>query len=149
MTNKNKPNLEIRSKFLLKMFSKSPQTTLGIKKILSCDYKNGAAEAIYIAKKNMCHSGNIVQGGFITGWLDAIMALACMCKVGSDVLVLSLEIKTTFIKQVNPGNVYVRGNIIKCGKSIAFLEGTLTDSKNNILAKANQTVKLVKNFYNN
>ena len=85
---------KVNKKFLEEMFSKAPQTTLGIKKILTLDTKKGIARAVYSAKKNMCHSGSIVQGGFITGWLDAIMALACMCKVGSDVLVLSLEIKT-------------------------------------------------------
>ena len=97
----------------------------------------------------MCHSGNIVQGGFITGWLDAVMALACMSKVGIDTLVLSLEIKTTFIKKILPEPVLVTGNVIKSGRSIAFLEGTITDKKNNILAKGNQTVKLVSDFYNN
>ena len=95
----------------------------------------------------MCHSGNIVQGGFITGWLDAVMALACMCKLGEGVLVLSLEIKTTFIKTVHPGDVKVTGRVIKGGKNIAFLEADLRDNKNNLLAKANQTVKLIKNFY--
>ena len=111
---------KVNKKFLEEMFSKAPQTTLGIKKILKLDSKNGIASAIYSAKKNMCHSGNIVQGGFITGWLDAVMALACMCKVGSDVLVLSLEIKTTFIKSVNPGEVVVTARVIKTGNSIAF-----------------------------
>ena len=82
--------------FLLKMFSKAPQTTLGLKKISNLDFIKGEATAIYIAKKNMCHSGNIVQGGFITGWLDAVMALSCMCKEGSNVLVLSLEKKHPF-----------------------------------------------------
>ena len=130
-----------------KMFSQAPQTTLGIKKIVSLDEKKGQALAIYNAKKNMCHSGNIVQGGFITGWLDAVMALSCMCKEGADVLVLSLEIKTTFIKSVQPGNLKVYGKVIKAGKNIAFLEGELRDSKNILLAKANQTVKLIKNFY--
>ncbi len=134
--------------FLNKMFSKAPQTTLGIKKIQSLNLRKGEAIVIYNAKKNMCHSGNIVQGGFITGWLDAVMALACMCKVGPDVLVLSLEIKTSFIKSVNPGDVKVFGKVVKSGNSIAFLEGHLLDNKNNILAKANQTVKLIKNFYN-
>ena len=130
-----------------KMFSQAPQTTLGIKKIVSLDEKKGQALAIYNAKKNMCHSGNIVQGGFITGWLDAVMALSCMCKEGADVLVLSLEIKTTFIKSVQPGNLKVYGKVIKAGKNIAFLEGELRDSKNILLAKANQTVKLIRNFY--
>ena len=95
----------------------------------------------------MCHSGNIVQGGFITGWLDAVMALACMCKAGPDVLVLSLEIKTSFLSSVHPGEVNVYGKVTKAGKSIAFLEGSLTDNENNILAKANQTVKLIRGFY--
>ena len=132
---------------LIEMFSKEPQTTLGIKKIVNLDFINGEANAIYLAKKNMCHSGNIVQGGFITGWLDAIMAVSCMCKEGSDSLVLSLEIKTSFLNQVNPGEVLVFGRVVKSGKSIAFLEGELKDNKNNLLAKANQTVKLIRNFY--
>ena len=138
---------KVNKKFLEDMFSKAPQPTLGIKKILTLDTKKGIATAVYSAKKNMCHSGGIVQGGFITGWLDAVMALACMCKVGSDVLVLSLEIKTSFIKSVNPGEVTVSGKVIKTGRTIAFLEGEIFDKKNNLLAKANQTVKLIKNFY--
>ena len=133
--------------FLKKMFSKYPQTTLGIKKIHKLELIKGEALATYFAKKNMCHSGNIVQGGFITGWLDAVMALSCMCKEGPDVLVLSLEIKTSFINSVHPGDVKVFGRVVKSGKSIAFLEGHISDNKNNILAKANQTVKLIRNFY--
>ncbi len=135
-------------KFLVDMFSKAPQTTLGIKKIINIDPLIGKAIVEYKPRRNMCHSGNIVQGGFITGWLDAVMALACMSKVGVDTLVLSLEIKTTFIKKVLPETVLVTGNVIKSGRSIAFLEGTITDKKNNILAKGNQTVKLVSKFYN-
>ena len=135
-------------KFLVDMFSKAPQTTLGIKKIINIDPLIGQAIVEYKPRRSMCHSGNIVQGGFITGWLDAVMALACMSKVGVDTLVLSLEIKTTFIKKVLPEAVLVTGKVIKSGRSIAFLEGTITDKKNNILAKGNQTVKLVPKFYN-
>tara|TARA_S200000501_G_scaffold362946_1_gene393075 strand:- start:658 stop:1098 length:441 start_codon:yes stop_codon:yes gene_type:complete len=133
--------------FLIDMFSRAPQTTLGIKKILNIDSSKGEANVIYHAKKNMCHSGNIVQGGFITGWLDAVMALACMSKVGADTLVLSLEIKTTFIKKISIEPIYVFGYVIKSTRSIAFLEGKIVDKENNILAKANQTVKLISNYY--
>ena len=144
MKNKNNKK-QIES--LTKMFLKAPQSTLGIKKILKLNTSEGEAHAIYKARKNMCHSGNIVQGGFITGWLDAVMALACMCKVGADTLVLSLEIKTTFIKKISHEQVLVIGNVIKTGKTIAFLEGKIVDTENNILAKGTQTVKLIKNFY--
>ena len=133
-------------KNIIKMCGVVPQTTLGIQRVSFLDEKEGIAELIYRAKKNMCHSKNIVQGGFITGWLDASMAMACMSQVGSDVLVLTLEIKTTFIKSVNPGNILARGKVIKLGKSIAFLEAELRDKENNLLAKANQTAKLIYNF---
>ena len=133
--------------FLISMFSKAPQTTLGIEKILKIDPLIGEAKVMYKAKKNMCHSGNIVQGGFITGWLDAVMALACMSKIGANTLVLSLEIKTTFLEKVSTKPVIVIGNVIRAGKSIAFLEGKILDEKNNILAKGNQTVKLITDFY--
>ena len=145
MVNKEKKK---ETEFLLNMFSKPPQTTLGIKKIIKLDPIIGFALAEYAPKKSMCHSGNIVQGGFITGWLDAVMALACMSKVGANTLVLSLEIKTSFIKKIDLKPVIVKGNVVKAGKTIAFLEGEITDKKNNILAKGNQTVKLVSNFYN-
>ena len=143
---KNKNNKK-KLESLTKMFLKAPQSTLGIKKILKLDTSKGEAHAIYRARKNMCHSGNIVQGGFITGWLDAVMALACMCKVGADTLVLSLEIKTTFIKKISHEQVVAIGNVIKTGKTIAFLEGKIVDTENNILAKGTQTVKLIKKFY--
>ena len=79
------------------MFLGYPQSTLGIDKVLFLDTTNWIASAKYIAKEEMCHSGGIVQGGFVTGWIDAIMALACMAKSGSDVLVLTLEIKISFL----------------------------------------------------
>ena len=126
---------KVNKKFLEDMFSKAPQTTLGIKKILTLDTKKGIAKAVYSAKKNMCHSGSIVQGGFITGWLDAIMALACMCKVGSDVLVLSLEIKTSFIKSI-------KSIALDNENILIFSEGNLSSSL--ITITKNNKIKIIK-----
>ena len=42
---------KVNKKFLEDMFSKAPQTTLGIKKILTLDTKKGIATAVYSAKK--------------------------------------------------------------------------------------------------
>ena len=59
----------------------------------------------------------------------------------------NVGIQIHHIKPINPGEVIVSGKVIKAGNSIAFLEGEILDKKNNLLAKANQTVKLIKNFY--
>ena len=42
----------------------------------------GRATVEYLAGRHMCHSGGVVQGGFITGWIDAAMAHAVMAMTG-------------------------------------------------------------------
>jgi len=132
---------------LRKMFGGVPQTTLGIKNIISLDTVSGIASVEYEANKNMCHSGGIVQGGFVTGWIDAVMALACMAKCGTDVLVLTLEIKVNFINSAKIGKIISTAKVIKNTKSIAFLEGSLKDNNGNIIATGTSTAKLKPNFY--
>ena len=134
-------------KTLRTMFFQDPQTTLGIDKILFLNTNQGIASASYEAKKEMCHSGGIVQGGFITGWLDAVMALACMAKCGTDVLVLSLEIKVSFINSAKIGKLISTGTVIKNTKTTAFLEGKLEDKEENLIATGTSTAKLKSNFY--
>ena len=129
------------------MFLGYPQTTLGIKEILSIDTIKGIASVKYIAKKEMCHSGGIVQGGFVTGWIDAIMALSCMAKCGADVLVLTLEIKINFLNSAKIGEIISTAKVIKNTKSIAFMEGKLEDNKGNLIATGTCTAKLKHNFY--
>ena len=129
------------------MWSKAPQTTLGIDQVLTNDSINGIATISYIADKNMCHSGGIVQGGFVTAWIDAAMALACMAKCGKEVLVLSLEIKISFIEAAKTGKLIASGKVLKTSKSLAFLEGDLRDIKGNLIAKGTSTAKLKPDFY--
>ena len=38
--------------------------------------EDGRAAIEFMAGAHMCHSGGIVQGGFVTGWIDAAMAHA-------------------------------------------------------------------------
>ena len=44
---------KVNHKFIREMFTKTPQTTLGIKKILDLDSKKGVASVIYEAKKGI------------------------------------------------------------------------------------------------
>jgi uncharacterized protein (TIGR00369 family) len=130
------------------MFLGYPQSTLGIDKVLFIDTIDGIASAKYKAKEEMCHSGGIVQGGFVTGWIDAIMALACMAKCGPDVLVLTLEVKISFLNSAHVGEIISTAKVIKTTKSIAFLEGKIEDKKGLLIATGTCTAKLKHNFYN-
>ena len=134
-------------KKLRKMFSGYPQSTLGIDKVLYIDTQKGIASAQYIADKTMCHSGGIVQGGFITGWIDAVMALSCRAKCGTDVLALTLEIKVSFLNSAQMGKIISTAKVIKNTKTIAFAEGKLENTNGDLIATGTSTIKLKHNFH--
>ena len=46
---------------------------LGFVRVVELD-PAGRATIEYQAGMHMCHSGGVVQGGFVTGWIDAAMA---------------------------------------------------------------------------
>ena len=112
---------------------------------------DAAAERVtmeWAATTAFCHSveghprGGIVQGGFVTGWLDAAMAHACVAKSGFSVGVPSLEIKVSFLRPAHPGTYRSLGWITRWARRIAFMESELLDSENIVIARASSTAAL-------
>lgn len=97
------------------------------------------------AEERHCHSveghpkGGIVQGGIVTGWLDASMACACLFCGDHRISVASLEIKVAFLLPAHPGLYRSYGTVIRRGRSVAFLEAELRDPNDNIIARASST----------
>lgn len=115
--------------------------TMGLVRIVSID-PGGRAALEYAARTNQCHSGGVVQGGFVTGWIDAAMAHAVIAKLGEGVVPMTLELKVSFLGPARPGLVVAEGWIIKSGRTTAFVEGSLKDSVGNLLATASSTLML-------
>ncbi len=97
----------------------------------------------YLAKPEQCHSGGVVQGGFVTGWIDAAMAHAAIAICGEDLVPMTLELKVGFFAPARPGTIFAEGWAIKHGRRTAFYEGALKDGEGNLLAKATSTMTLV------
>jgi uncharacterized protein (TIGR00369 family) len=105
--------------------------------------EGGRAQIEYNAGMHMAHSGGVIQGGFITGWIDAAMAHAAISQFGFDLTPMSLEIKVTFFAPARPGLVIAEGWIEKSGKTTCFAEGVLKDAAGGVLAKASSTLRLL------
>jgi len=90
-----------------------------------------------------CHSGDIVQGGYISGMLDAVMAYAA---IGMPELcdgVATLEMKVSFMQVGRNGFFTGAGRVVHAGRNIAYLDGQLhQDDK--LVAAATSTVKLLR-----
>ena len=91
---------------------------------------------------DFCHSENVVQGGYITAMLDAVMAFSAIGVPGLCKMVATLEIKTSFMKASHDGDFRGEGRVIHAGRSIAYLSGDLYQS-DELVASATSTVKLL------
>ena len=115
---------------------------LGLEKVVDHG-ESGRAVIHYRARMDMCHSGGIVQGGFITGWIDAAMAHVVMAQTHFEYSPLSLEIKVSFLQSAAPGLIVAEAWIERMGRKTAFLEGNIKNETGEVLAKGSSTVRLV------
>lgn len=103
----------------------------------------GRATIEYLAHPGMCHSGGVVQGGYVTGWIDAAMAHAAIAMTGPGVVPMTLEIKVAFYAPARPGTLFAHGWVERKGRKTCFFEGHLADDQGNVLAKASSTMMLL------
>jgi acyl-CoA thioesterase len=115
--------------------------TMGLHRVAEMS-ADGTARLEYDAGQHMCHSGGVVQGGFVTGWIDAAMAHAALARAGHEATPMTLEIKVSFLAPVRPGRVIAQGWAIRHGRKTCFYEGQLSDAEGNVLARASCTMLL-------
>ena len=101
-------------------------------------------EMRYALDDSFCHSGDIVQGGFVAGMLDAAMAHVVFAELREFVVVASLEIKVSYFDIARPGKLCAFGRIARLGKSIGFLEAELRNEAGELLAFATSTAKIIR-----
>ena len=99
----------------------------------------------FLPSEDLTHSnGLIVQGGFVTGMLDAAMAQCIMFKSNGEDLPLTLDIDVKFLNSCIPDHkVTSRAKIIKQGKSIVFTSANLFQ-KDDLIATASASNKIIK-----
>lgn len=99
----------------------------------------------FTARPEFCHTGgNVVQGGFVAGWIDCAMAHVINHATEGSMGAATLELKVNFFESTPRTTVEVSAWIERLGRSIAFVEGALTTLDGDVLATASSTIKLVR-----
>lgn len=117
--------------------------TLGQGRVVELDGTGGRARIEFVCRPDMCHSGGVAQGGFVTGWIDSAMAHGCLARYGDGFWIATLELKVSFFRPTGPGTVTAEGWIERAGKATVFTEGHLLDDDGQVLAKASSTIRLI------
>ena len=123
--------------------NKAPCTdTLGMKVVSFCS-EPPTIEMEFEAKYEFTHSeGQVVQGGFVTGMLDAPMAHLLMGLFDFTVSPMTLDINVSFLAPSKTGKLNCIAEVIQLGKSTAFMASKLYQD-NSLVATSTSTVKLI------
>ncbi len=106
------------------------------------DQERGWARLRWQPTEACCHSGTIVQGGFVTSMLDAAMAHAITARIGTGMMAPTLDLNVSFFRICSPGLHYSEGRVVHCTRSVAFAEALLTDANGTPIARAAATCKI-------
>ena len=119
-------------------------------KVISLDLATHRAVFTFHVPLEYCHSGDVVQGGFVTAMLDAAMSHALFGTDDSIAGVASLDIATQFMG-VCRGNqpLQVTGLVKKATHRTAFLEAEVRDQTQDLIATAQSVAKLSRHAANN
>lgn len=98
--------------------------------------------------KQFCHSGDIVQGGFITAMLDAAMTHSVFACDDQVVTLSSLEISTRYLEVTRAGPLKAVGRIVRLSYKMAFLDGQLFDHADTLLATTHSVAKVFRKTTN-
>jgi len=116
--------------------------TLGVV-IKELDKETGRVTVSFNAKPEFCNPHGTVQGGFLSAMLDEVCALAAVAKLDGHGLIATLESSTRYLSPAYPGKIKGTAEVLKLGKSTAFVEGQLYSEDGKLLAKMSTTSKVV------
>ncbi|NQU69323.1 MAG: PaaI family thioesterase [Rhodospirillales bacterium] len=109
---------------------------------LSHDRETGEVVIEYTAREEFLNLIGSIQGGMLTAMLDNAMSFAVLAGLDPIYAAPSLEIKTSFLSPGKAGLIIGRGNVIRCGRSVAFMEGRLFGPDEKLLATATGTAQI-------
>jgi uncharacterized protein (TIGR00369 family) len=112
-------------------------------RIIELDMDSKRAIFTFTVPLDYCHSGDVVQGGFVTAMLDAAMSHALFGTDDTISDVASLDIAAQFIGVCRGKQpLRVTGRVKKAAFKTAFLEADIEDKTGTLVATAQSVAKL-------
>jgi len=112
--------------------------------IIAVDPDKGICEMIFKVSEDYCHSGNVIQGGFVTAMLDAVSSHAVFVTSPDIVNVSTMELKVSFYAPSLAGNYKAIGKIEKKGYKTGFLSAELINDNGITTAALSSTSKIIR-----
>jgi uncharacterized protein (TIGR00369 family) len=107
--------------------------------ILDVSYGKGTVDIEFDVSDSLANQLGFVQGGIVATMLDACIGIAGATRSGGTLAMPLAEMKTTFLRPASVGKIIGRGETLKLGRKLAFIEASLLNEDGELLAKASGT----------
>lgn len=107
--------------------------------IVEVSHEAGTVGLRFDVSERTANQLGAVQGGVVAAMLDACIGIAGAVKSGGVLAMPLVELNTSFVRAVPPGELFGRGEVVRLGRRVGFVEGTLTDAAGRVLARGTGT----------
>ena len=111
--------------------------------VLDASPRDGWIRIGFEGRPEFLNPAGFIQGGFLAAMLDDTMGPAMFIYSEGRLFTPTIELHVSFLSPARAGPLYGEGQVVQAGKSIAFLEGKLTDLTGTLLARATASARLV------
>jgi uncharacterized protein (TIGR00369 family) len=116
--------------------------TLGLE-FLNADVENGTIELAFTATEAFTNPTGNVLGAFVAAMLYDTVGPALLMTLEPDQFQSTLELNVSFLRPVRPGRVVGKGRVAHRDGDTAFLEASLIDSQEAVIATATAIARVI------
>ena len=109
---------------------------LGWKPIEATD---GHFKASFEAGEKLLNGVGRVQGGYIAAMLDDVMSPAGQTLLAEGEFIATVEMKVNLLRSASPGQIIGEGRVVRKGRTVVFIEGTLKSADGSLIATGTET----------
>jgi uncharacterized protein (TIGR00369 family) len=95
-------------------------------------------------REGFCNPAGFIQGGILSAMLDDTMGPAVFVMTEGRLYTATVTLTVNFLAPAKPGPITGEATVTQLGKTIAFVEGRLTDKDGTLLATATTSARLVE-----
>lgn len=101
----------------------------------------GSCTATLVIRDELMNSWGVAHGGAVMSLLDMTMGMSAKSLDPESIGAATIELKVNFIAAAT-GEIVARGQAMRQGRSLVFVEGEVRNAAGDVLAKGTGTFKL-------
>jgi uncharacterized protein (TIGR00369 family) len=108
------------------------------------DIGEGRATVVLSAGSQHTNPMGTLHGGILCDIADAAMGIAFASTLGQDESFTTIELKINFFRPVWHAQLRAEGTVLQRGRTVGYVECTITDQNSRIIAKAASTCMVLR-----